>query len=482
MFRLAKDLQRFHDADTENVYDAVPLIPSRRGSLEGVAPSEERWWSPPRELGADFATARHTDVVHLPTKWLVVTPRFADRLDALGRPFRRTEVVLVDYDLDRSKRRGGAPLPAYALDVEVVAEHVDRLRSTKKDTVFTLDPAELPPVFRRSAFDSELWVSPEGALAFEEARGVKLVPVSSTPRFAGLTETMRQVRDGSLEAASLTTAALTAVDAHGFTALHHAAEVDSVDALAALLAEGAAIDVTSVAGVTALGVAAFLGHTASVDTLLAHGADVSAGVWSAAQWAACAGHVELCARSSKLLPETSASPLELAVRENQDAVALCLLEFTRTTEAERAAALTVALTRRRGQVALALMQRVPFPTAEADRAKWLDGAARSGLPELLDFVLDRGVDVDTRGSIGGTTLRGLAWLATRHVVAGRAMDLATLEHLLRRGADPNLRPPKGRSALEEVDHAIHEARLDPYAGEEELASLETLRALLAGGG
>jgi len=186
---------------------------------------------------------------------------------------------------------------------------------------------------------------------------------------------------------------------------------------------------------------------------------------------------------SKLLPETSTSPLELAVRENQDAVALCLLESTRTTDAERAAALTVALTRRRGQVALALMQRVPFPAGDADRAKWLDGAARSGLPELLDFVLDHGVDVDTRDQIGGTTLHGLAWLATRHVVAGRPLDLATLEHLLRRGADPNLRPPKGRrSALEEVEQAIHEARLDPYAGEGELASLETLRALLTGAG
>jgi ankyrin repeat protein len=481
MFLIRHDTSRFRRAGTDAVYDALPLVPARRGQIVGQ-PSENRWWTPPREFGAAYETALATDVLKTTARWLIVSTSAAERLESLG-PQARTAVRLVPFDLNTRKRlTTGDPTDAFvALDVPSVDTLVDRLRTGGRDTVFA-DPAALPALFRLSPIAPEIHCSDEAAALLRELRGVALIASASTPLLAGCTQDMLRIRRGEPFASPISD--VHAADEHGFTALHHAADVGDAEAIAKLLQAGAARDALSRLHVSPLSVAAYRGHLAAFDLLLRSGADPSAGAWSAAQWAASAGRIELCMRvAASATGKSGPTPLELAIQEGHDELAL-RLAAAESRDQVVAKALSAALVRHRHVVVPTLLSHLPFPTATADRAKLLHAAAHSLCPEALEVILGNGVDVDARNDFGSTALKEVVELAVRtNHTRATTQAFPTIELLLRSGANPELRSTKGlvRSTHEAVELGLSEAHADPYATTEEIQDLEALARLLRSG-
>lgn len=474
LYDVGTTLERFHAADTESVCDALPIIPARRGALMGKQPSEVRWWAEPRKLAADFRTALATDLLKVPGQWMIVSSSLADAIDALSaHPYPRTPVVLVDHDLRINvvPRAGDENHSFVALDVPVVGDRVDRLRTSKKVIVFACAEESLPPAFRLSLREQNVFVTERANEVFLAHRGIRTRPRPSAHHLDGCTELMRRVREGD-GLASISDLAVEERDAHGFTPLHHAVEVGNVAAARRLLEAGADADALSSERVSPADVASFVGSEECLSLLEERGANLSAGM-GAAQSAALSGQLsiclDICRKSTASLPPA----LVIAIKEGHSDLAVRLVELA-ADHVSFAEAMKVALMRRRADVALAILSRTGLPETESERATMLQAAVRTCAIPLVEAMLDLGVQVDVVAS-NKTALEELVGFKVREPETIMEM----VRFLLERGADPaRSGGPKGRSAIEIVEKEERELAADPYATEAERDALRHLADLL----
>lgn len=474
LYDVGTTLERFQAADTESVYDALPIIPARRGALMGKQPSEVHWWTQPRRFAADFRTALATDLLKVPGQWMIVSASLADAIDSLSaHPSPRTPVVLVDHDLRINvvHRTGEENHSFVALDVPVVGERVDRLRTSKKVVVFAGAEGSLPAVFRLSIREQNVFVTERANEIFLAHRGIRTRARPSAHYLDGCTELMRRVRDGD-ELSTISDLAVAERDAHGFTPLHHAVEVENLAAARRLLESGADADSLSSERVSPADVAAFVGAEACLSLLEDCGANLSAGK-GAAQSAALSGQLGICLDVCRKSPMSLPPSLLVAIKEGHSELAVRLVEAA-TEHVDLAEAMKAALMRRESDTALAILRRTGLPETDLERATMLQAAVRACSIPLVEYMLDGGVRVDVVAN-NKTALAELVGFKVREP----ASIMEMLRFLLERGADPaRSGGPKGRSAIEIVENEERELVADPYATEAEREALRHLADLL----
>jgi len=243
-------------------------------------------------------------------------------------------------------------------------------------------------------------------------------------------------------------------DWQGGELLRIAAFAGHADIVQTLLSHGAEVDATAGRGdATALHIAVLLGHEPVVEALLAKGANPNA-FWGPRRaplhLAAMEGHLSIVKR----LLESGADPflvgdaytaLETAALAGQDEVVKLLCEFQKPTPADLSA---VQLDKRSWRPAnfaaiagdLPMLKNIlrKFP-ANRDVLRYADQslyfAAAAGRREVVEYLLDYGVDVNQRAAGGGI---GNALRA-----AARAGRTDMIDLLLDRGADINSGRPGG---------------------------------------
>lgn len=249
--------------------------------------------------------------------------------------------------------------------------------------------------------------------------------------------------------------------------LHRAARKGDIDAMAKLLAAGAAIDVRAdlehdngphLKGLTTLMVAARSIDGATVETLrwlVAHGADIrarSAGTNTAAWYAA--GHGGRWAIHRRAVTPDHAERLRYLLDLGLDPRECNFIGRSLLSEAcETGDPARVALLLERGASAAAVGERAAQPIV---------CAARSGSAECVRLLLEAGADPDARDSLGRTALMS----------AGSA---EVVRVLLAAGADRDATDPYGNDAL----HAAVESACGPNGCEP--ARFDVAKALVDAG-
>lgn len=493
LIELTKESSRF--AGTGEVYDGFPLVAARRATSLPKLPSQADWYPQPYELAADLRIVAKTDWLNTPTPWVIVRQEAARALDAFGVAPRETPVMLVDYDLGLGRRRVGTRRRTdfVALDVPDLSDRVDLSRTraavrslltlpVPQDAVLRVDYDALPALFDLRVTNH--WFAPASAMEhFESMRGVKVVRRLGSHPHVGLTPLMRQIIDAH-EATGLDVSRerLEETDAFGFTALFHAVEASHDAALRRLLEAGANLDARNLRGMTPLMLAAYLGDRhAAMQHLLSAGARLDAADehgWTAAHWAAWAGDLEgwtlVCGA-----PDPGEAPftaLEIAASRDAPELVAAILDSGPHGGDELSRALEMCLKRRWSKTALVLLKGGAAIAPDREAAS-VHLAARSLDPELLDAVLDVGMEVDV---ISGRTT-ALGWVVDGR--SDRAREIGPMvRHLLSLGADPTLAPASGRSAIEAAQRALEDARRDPHAREEDALALEEILETLKTGG
>ncbi|MEC7521720.1 MAG: ankyrin repeat domain-containing protein [Myxococcota bacterium] len=493
LVQLACEGSRF--AGTGEVYDGFPLVAARRATSLPRLPSQADWYPQPYELAADLRIVAETDWLITPTPWVIVRQEAARALGAFGVAPRETPVVLVDYDLGLRRRRAGTRRRTdfVAVDVHDLSDRIDLSRTraalrslvflpVPQDAVLRADYDELPALFGLRVTNH--WFAPASAMEhFESMRGVKVVKRLGSHPHVGLTPLMRQIIDAH-EATVLDVSRerLEETDAFGFTALFHAVEASHDAALRRLLEAGANLEARNLRGMTPLMLAAYLGDRhAAMQHLIAGGARLDAADehgWTAAHWAAWAGDlVGWTLVSGATDPgEAAFTPLEIAASRDAPELVAAILDSGPQGEAELSRAFERCLKRRSTEAALLLLRAGARVDPER-HAETLHIAAHSLDTQLLDAVLDLGLEVDVISGRG----TALGWVAD--VPSDRAREIGPMvRHLLSLGADPTLAPASGRSAIEAAQRALEDARRDPHAREEDALALEEILETLKTGG
>ncbi len=222
------------------------------------------------------------------------------------------------------------------------------------------------------------------------------------------------------------------VDVAGNSPLHGAVLSAEPGVAAMLLDAGAPIDALNTAGESPLSVACHAANWSLVEFLLEHGA-AAAPVGGMPALVAAAGVGDDDATGVKLL---------LKQRANVDAV-----------DGEQRSALAVAAAEGHVEIVRALCQaHAEINAVDVRGSTPLMEAARAGAGGVVQLLVDAEADVGARDALGRDALT----LACQSPHA----QAETVRVLLAHGADPKLRDPDGRSAL---DHAAAAGRWDLVA-------------------
>ena len=190
MYPLRLETNRF--ADAAEVYDAVFLGKHR---LDGS----------PLEYAANFSTALRTDFIHTPENRVIVSRDIADALAQVGPDAKRTDVILIDSDIETRKPRHGARVchDFVAIQIPNLTDSLDytRVTATPK-TVHTTKPTpdpvlacddDMPPLFYYGR--RKLHASAAARQVFENAREVSVLAGYGRRRDEGRTQEMQKVLD-----------------------------------------------------------------------------------------------------------------------------------------------------------------------------------------------------------------------------------------------------------------------------------------------
>ncbi len=209
-----------------------------------------------------------------------------------------------------------------------------------------------------------------------------------------------------------------AVDSHGRTDLHRAAEIDDAEAAAWLLANGAEVDAQWDDGRTPLHFAAWADALTVAEFLLANGADIEArdsGGWTPLHFA---GLYDSVAVAEFLLANGAGI-------EARDSVGLTSLHFAALSDSVAVAEFLLA-------------SGADIEARDSDGGTPLHTTGFYDALTVAEFLLANGADIDARDSDGWTPL---------HVTAGLD-SVAVAEFLLANGADVDARKSGGETPLD----------------------------------
>ena len=268
----------------------------------------------------------------------------------------------------------------------------------------------------------------------------------------------------------------------GITPLYLAAAAGNAAIAGWLLDHGARATTAAPSGVTALMEAARSGNLETVRLLLAHGADVNARErarhQTALMWAAARQQPEivglLLAQGADLQARTATRPLTVMLDRGPRRAVKTAVQDARILERGGSTALMFAA--QSGSVASArqlLAGGANVNDHAADGTSALVMATLSGHPSLAALLLEAGADPNAAGS-GHTAL---------HAAALRG-DLATVNALLGRGANPDLPITRGSPVRRFGSQWALPATLlgaTPLIVAAAYAETEIVRALLAAG-
>lgn len=430
--------------------------------------------------------ARSVDFLKNSLNRTVVSGHALQLLARAGLRVESTELIVHDYDsragrlhFDERSRPGEFAL----VDTPYLESKIDFLRSDKRPKngafpyVVLLEPDDqLPPFFLvgRSEFSCSAAVRDaiEGCVA-----GIREFVPWVVRRHAKTTALMLAVENGAASEVRLhrTENDIDARDAHGWSALHWAAERGDVEILAALLEANPDVCAETNHGYSALHIAAYHDNLEALEALMAADADPAATGrdGETTLHLAIRGGSTRCTR--RLLSEAeeggdSKQTLhELALAERQLEALKTLLEL-RPLETQGLQHLLHLAVRRYTPAVLPLAQAGADLTQLKAKEAPLHKAAQAADEELIDALVEAGFEVNAV-AVGSTPLhRLLSW----HGLAPTklAEHAGVVRKLLRLGADPEIEDRRGRSSAQLMDEVIERASVDAPGA---ISTLRTLR-------